>query len=151
MNTTLKTILFGAACGASLALVSCVVPAEATVSTTTTERTYEPGYTVSTLPSGYRSEVIGGTDYYYNNGAYYQRRSDQYVVVEAPRKSRYYDEYTRYGNSTYHNHADGSSHKINELPSGYTTVNYQGEPYYRYQDRFYRRQGSGYVVVASPF
>lgn len=148
MNPILKSILLGAGAAASFGLVSCVAPYEGSVSTTTT---YQPGYTVTTLPGGYRTEVISGTNYYYHDGAYYQRRSNGYVVVEAPRTSRYYDEYTRYGNRTYHNHADGSSHVIDELPNGYTTVEYRGEPYYRYQDRFYRRQGSGYIVVASPF
>ena len=113
--------------------------------------TYRPGYTVDTLPGGYRSETIAGTNYYYHNGAYYQRRSNNYVVVEAPRRSRYYDEYTSYGNTTVRNYSDGSSQVIRELPRGYQTVDYRGEPYYRYQDSYYRRQGSGYVTVASPF
>lgn len=152
IETLMKNILITAGLAAGLGLTSCVAPYEpASSSTTTSETTYRPGYTVNTLPGGYRSETISGSNYYYHNGAYYQRRNDNYVVVEAPRRSRYYTEYTQYGNSTVHNHADGSSHVISDLPSGYTTVDYRGEPYYRHQNRYYRRQGSGYVTVASPF
>ena len=145
----MKTILLTVGLGAGLILTSCVVPYD--TAGTTTVRSYSPGYTVNTLPTGYRTEKISGSPYYYHNGAYYQRRNNNYVVVNAPRSSRYYDEYSRYGNQTVHNHRDGSSHVIHELPRGYTTVNYRGEPYYRYQDSYYRRQGNGYVSVRSPF
>lgn len=151
MKTTTKTILLTAGLATVLGLSSCVSPYDTGASTTTSVTTYRPGYTVNSLPSGYRSETIGGTNYYYHNGAYYQRRNNSYAVVQAPRQSRYYNEYTQYGNTTVHNHRDGSSHVINELPSGYSTVEYRGTPYYRYQDNYYRRQGSGYVTVASPF
>lgn len=147
----MKTILITAGLAGAFSLSSCVAPYDSGVTTSTEVTTYRPGYTVNTLPSGYRSESIAGTNYYYHNGAYYQRRSNDYVVVNAPRQSRYYNEYSQYGNTTVHNHADGSSHIITQLPSGYTTVQYQGEPYYRYQDNYYRREGSGYVTVASPF
>ena len=148
----MKAILLTAGLAAGFSLSSCVSPYDTGPRTsTTTTTTYRPGYTTSTLPGGYRSETIGGTSYYYHNGAYYQRRNDSYVVVEAPRRSRYYDEYTTYGNTTVHNHADGSSHVIERLPSGYTTVDYRGQPYYRHQNQYYRRQGSGYVTVANPF
>ncbi|MEP2776197.1 MAG: DUF6515 family protein [Luteolibacter sp.] len=147
MNTTHKPLLLVAGIATSFALSSCVVPYESS----TTVRTYDPGYTVTSLPSGYRTEVISGTNYYYYNGNYYRRDSRGYVVVEAPRRSRYYDEYTRYGNTTVHNHRDGSSHVVDRLPSGYTTVEHRGQRYYRANDRYYRRQGSSYIVVASPF
>jgi hypothetical protein len=149
MKTINNSILLCAVIGAGLGLSSCVAPYEGYTSTSVT--TYRPGYTVQTLPSGYRAEVIAGTNYYYHNGAYFQRRNNNYVVVEAPRSSRYYEEYTRYRGRTYHNHPDGSAHVITQLPRGYTTVEYRGTPYYRYQDRYYRRQGSGYVVVPNPF
>jgi len=151
MKITTKTIILTVGLGTGLSLSSCVSPYDSPTTTTTSTTSYSPGYSVNTLPSGYRSESISGNDYYYHNGAYYQRRSNNYVVVSAPRTSRYYDEYTRYGNQTVHNHPDGSSHVINDLPRGYTTVDYRGTPYYRYQDSYYRRQGSGYVTVASPF
>lgn len=150
MKNSSKAILLTAGIGAGLGLASCVAPyGEPT--TTTSFGTYRPGYTVRALPSGYRTENISGDPYYYHNGAYYQRQNGRYVVVKAPRSSRYYDEYTRHGNRTVHNHPDGSSHVIDELPRGYTTVDYKGEPYYRHQDRYYRRQGSGFVIARSPF
>lgn len=151
MNTITKTILLTAGLAGGLSLSSCVAPYDSGVSSSTQVTTYRPGYTVNTLPGGYRSERIGDSEYYYHNGAYYQRRSNNYVVVDAPRQSRYYGEYSQYGNRTVHNHRDGSSHVITELPRGYTTVDYRGEPYYRYQDNYYRRQGSGYVTVARPY
>lgn len=149
MKKSAKKTLLAAGLGFGISLSSCVAPYDGV--TTTSVTTYRPGYTVETLPGGYRSEVIAGTNYYYHDGAYFTRRGNSYVVVDAPRRSRYYDEYTRYRGRTYHNHRDGSSHVVSELPRGYTTVTYRGEPYYRYNDRYYRRQGSGYVVVASPF
>lgn len=151
MNTISKTILLTAGLAGGLSLSSCIAPYDSGVTTSTETTTYRPGYTTRTLPGGYRTETISGNSYYYHNGAYYQRRADNYVVVDAPRQSRYYGEYTQYGNRTVHNHQDGSSHVITELPRGYTTVDYRGEPYYRYQDSYYRRQGSGYVTVANPF
>lgn len=152
MKILSNTILLTAGLAAGLGLTSCVVPYDNGMQTSSVTRTtYRPGYSVNNLPYGYRSENISGSDYYYHNGAYYQRRNDNYVVVDAPRSSRYYNEYTTYGNQTIHNHRDGSSHVISRLPNGYTTVNYRGVPYYRYQDSYYRRQGSGYVSVANPF
>jgi len=147
----MKTILITAGLAGGLTLSSCVAPYDSGVTTASRVTTYSPGYSTNTLPGGYRSEMIAGTNYYYHNGAYYQRRANNYVVVDAPRRSRYYDEYTNYGNRTVHNHRDGSSHVIDRLPNGYSTVDYRGEPYYRYQDRYYRREGSGYITVASPF
>lgn len=147
MKTEMKTILAMALLGAGLTLSSCVSPYEGPSSVTT----YRTGYRVNSLPSNHRTETIAGTNYYYHDGAYFQRRDNSYVVVDAPRRSRYYDEYSRYGNQTVRNYSDGRSRVITDLPSGYTTVDYGGEPYYRYQDNYYRRQGSGYVTVANPF
>ena len=151
MKTITKRILLTVGLAGGLVLSSCVSPYDTGVTTSTEVTTYRPGYTTRTLPGGYRSETIAGSNYYYHNGAYYQRRADNYVVVQAPRRSQYYNEYTQYGNRTVINRADGSTQVINRLPSGYTTVDYQGEPYYRHQNSYYRRQGSGYVTVASPF
>lgn len=151
MNHPTKNILFSVSLIAGLTLTSCISPYDTPTTTQTTVTTTRPGYTLDALPSGYRTESISGSDYYYHNGAYYQRRSNQYVVVDAPRSSRYYDEYTRYGNQTVHNHADGSSHVINDLPRGYQTMDYRGTPYYRSQNTYYRRQGNGYITVANPF
>ena len=101
MNLPTKRILLTAGFGLGLSLTSCVAPYEGETRTSVT--TYRPGYTVNTLPGGYRTEVIDGTDYYYTNGNYYRRRGSNYVVVDAPRRSRYYEEYTRFGNRTYRN------------------------------------------------
>lgn len=144
-----RPLIVASALAIGLSLSSCVSPYDTT--TTTSVRTYRPGYTVDRLPGNYRTEVISGTNYYYNDGAYYQRRNGRYVVVDAPRRSRYYDEYTRYGNKTVHHHRDGSSHVVSRLPKGYSTVQYRGEPYYRHRDRYYQRRGNGYVVVSNPF
>jgi hypothetical protein len=46
--------------------------------------TYNPGYVVRTLPSGYQTRVVSGTTYYTSNGTYYRPHSGGYVVVEAP-------------------------------------------------------------------
>jgi len=152
MKNLNMTLLFSAALGASLSLsvLSCSSVAPAPKVTTTTQTTYRKGTLVRTLPTGYRSEVISGRDYYYDDGAYYQRSGNGYVVVDAPRSSRYFDEYTRSGNSTYHNHVDGTSHRVRELPAGYTTINRGGEPYYRHQNQYYQRQGDQYITVAEP-
>ncbi len=116
-----NSILLAVGVAASLGLVSCAAPHHGFV---VTEKRHEPGYTVTTLPSGCRSEVIAGTRYYYCNGAYYNRRSNGYVVVEAPRRSRYHDEYTRYGNNAYHNYPDGNPPVDRKPPRGYTTFHY---------------------------
>lgn len=151
MKNISKSILLSAAAVAGFGLSSCVAPYDTGVATTSTTTTYSPGYTVTSLPSGYRSETIDGSNYYYHNGAYYRSQSNKYVVVDAPRRSRYYNEYSQYGTSTVRNNRDGSSSVITTLPSGYQTVDYRGTPYYRAQDTYYRRQGNGYITVANPF
>ncbi len=79
-----------------LSLASCVYPYDdGRYGSTSTITTHQPGYRLDSLPSGYRSENLGGSTYYYHNGAYYQRHSGGYVVAEAPRRSRYYEEYSR--------------------------------------------------------
>lgn len=62
----------------------------------TTYTTYQPGHRTTSLPQGYRSENISGRNYYYHNGAYYLKNSGGYIVTEAPRESRYYNEYSRH-------------------------------------------------------
>lgn len=154
MKKSNKTLLASATLGLSLPLliISCssVSPVPRPTVTTTTQTTYRTGSLVGSLPTGYRSESISGRDYYYNKGSYFQKRGSGYIVVDAPRSSRYYDEYTRVGGRTYHNHSDGSSHVINELPKGYTTIKRGGQPYYRYQNQYYQRQGNRYITVAEP-
>ena len=149
MKPTTRKILLTTGLGLGMSLSSCVAPYDGV--TTTSVTTYRPGYTVRTLPGGYRTEVISGTNYYYYNGNYFRRRGSDYVVVDAPRRSRYYQEQSRHRGRTHNDRYDGSTRVVRELPRGYTTVTHRGEPYYRHNERYYRRQGSGYVVVASPF
>jgi hypothetical protein len=78
-----------------IGLSSCMYPYEPYGERSVTITRYSPGYTVSSLPGGYYSETIMGRTYYYYDGHYYQRGSVGYVVVDAPRGSRYYDDYVR--------------------------------------------------------
>lgn len=120
--------------------------------------TYRTGYEVRSLPSGYRTEVIGGTRYYNHNGTYYRPRSGRYVVVESPRSSR--DGYSRsdgyrrsdgYSRSDRYDPRGGQVTVIRELPRGYRTVTHRGTRYYQADNTYYQQQGSGYVAVRSPF
>ena len=78
-------------------MVSCVAPSDAYYDAygTTTAR-YLPRHTVHGLPKGYHTEKIGDVTYYYDNGEYFRPHGARYVVVEAPRSSRYYDDYRRH-------------------------------------------------------
>jgi len=147
-KTTHKPLLLGLL-GVAVAILfsSCVDPyvqnqgyAQQTVTT------YRTGYEVQSLPSGYRTEVIGGTQYYQHDGTYYRPRSGRYVVVEAPRSSR--DGYSR---SDRYDNRGGQTTVIRELPSGYRTVTHRGTRYYQANDNYYQQQGTGYVIVRSPF
>jgi len=127
-------------------LSSCVTPYDSYHGASVTTTSYhQPGYRINTLPSGYRSEVISGSNYYYHNGAYYRRDSSGYVVVNAPRTSRYYTDYNRHRGQRH-----DSVRTLNRLPSGYQTVNHGGTQYYTVGDTFYQRQGRGYTVVSRP-
>ena len=140
-------------------LSSCVSPYDSYGGASVTTTSYhQPGYRINSLPRGHRSEVISGSNYYYHDGAYYRRDSSGYVVVEAPRSSRYYSEYNRHrGSGNYRtsgNHR-GQRHDsvrtINRLPTGYRTVNHGGTRYYTTGDTYYQRQGSSYIVVSRPY
>jgi len=133
-------------------LSSCVVPHDSHVGTSITTTSYQPGYRINSLPSGYRSEVISGSNYYYHNGSYYRRQSNGYVVVDAPRTSRYYTEYDRHRTSgSYRDQRTDNVRVITRLPSGYRVVNHGGSQYYQSGENYYRRQGSGYIVVSRPY
>lgn len=139
-------------------LSSCVVPYDSPGTTSVTTTSYQPGYRINSLPRGYRSEVISGNEYYYYNGAYYRRESNGYVVVDAPRTSRYYTEYDSYrgrGNQhssdNYRGQPNDSVSVVTRLPSGYRIVNHGGNEYYQSGENYYRRQGSGYIVVSRPY
>jgi hypothetical protein len=96
--------------------------------------TYSAGYEVRSLPPGYRTEVIGGTQYYNSNGTYYRPRSGRYVVVEAP-----------HGYSRTPQRQEAGV--LRELPRGYRVVNHRGVRYYQVHDTYYERRGSNYVQV----
>lgn len=137
---------------------SCVVPYDSNGPTSLTTTYYQPGYRINSLPSGYRSEVISGSNYYYHNGAYYRHESNGYVVVEAPRTSRYYTEYDRQrasggdrSPSNYRDQRHDGTSVITRLPSGYRVVNRGGSEYYQSGDNYYRRQGNGYILVNRPY
>lgn len=165
MKTPHTPLLLAAGLLVGLGLPSCVDtygaygPGPSTSSTTVTS--YEPGYELSALPSGYRTERISGTTYYYHDGAYYRPRDNGYVVVDAPRTSRYYSDYDDYRRRTVtrrttRGYDDGSSvvserRIVTRLPSGYRTMTHRGVQYYQAGDSYYQRQGDGYVIVSRPY
>jgi hypothetical protein len=116
---------------------------------------YQPGYNITSLPSGYRRETISGRDYYYHNGAYYQRNTNGYVVTEAPRSSLYYTEYSRYRQSpqpgsrtTYTTYQPG--YTTTSLPQGYRSETISGRNYYYHNGAYYQRGSNGYIVTEAP-
>lgn len=124
---------------------------------------YRPGYRVNALPGGYRSEIISGNTYYYHDGHYYRPSSGGYIIVDAPRTSRYYDDYGRRHQSrqTYRRSDRHSSSNqdqtyerevtLTRLPRGYREVTHRGTRYYQVDDRFYQRQNNTYVMVQRPY
>jgi hypothetical protein len=140
-----------------MGLASCVAPYDSYGETSVTS--YRPGYTVSSLPGDYRTETISGNTYYYHDGYYYRPDSDGYVVVDAPRSSRYYDDYSRRHQTSRdyqesYNRNDQRYDRgefVTRLPDGYREINYRGDTYYRAGDRYYSRQGGRYVIVSSPY
>jgi hypothetical protein len=145
-----------------MSLASCVVPYDSHGGGSVSVTRYSPGYRINSLPGGYRSENISGSTYYYHDGYYYRPGSGGYVVVDAPRTSRYYDDYSR-RHQTYQSGRDyqGSSDRhdgrydrgevITRLPEGYRVVNHRGETYYQTGDRYYRRQGETYIIASRPY
>lgn len=152
---------FSALTAAFLAVgaASCVAPYDSPGGAVITS-SYRPGYTVTSLPGGYRSEMISGRNYYYHNGSYYRQGSSGYVIVEAPRNSRYRDDYTRRQqpyqpsrNNQSSNRDDprnGRGETINRLPEGYRVTNHRGNTYYQAGNQYYRRQGDSYRLTAKP-
>jgi len=164
MKTKSLSILIASGLTVGL-LSSCAGPYDSYGATSVATTTHhQPGYRIDSLPSGYRSEVISGSDYYYHNGAYYRRESSGYVVVEAPSTSRYYTDYNRHRGSGNHpsaRHRQGQRHDsvrthdsvrvIQTLPPGYRVVNHGGTRYYNSGGSYYQRQGTGYIVVNQPY
>lgn len=123
---------------------------------TTVTTTYRTGYEVTSLPSGYRTEIIEGTPYYVYNHTYYRPRSGRYVVVEAPRGYR--DRYTEVRRDTRYDNRYNEpydrrieSRVVTQLPSGYRTVVRDGVRYYQVRDTYYQQRGNGYVIVSPPY
>jgi hypothetical protein len=145
-----------------MGLASCLLPYDSQDGGSVSVTRYSPGYRVNSLPGGYRSENISGSTYYYYNGYYYRPVSGGYVVVDAPRTSRYYDDYSRrqrtyQTNREYqespkrHDGRYDRSEVITRLPKGYRVINHRGNEYYQVGDRYYRRQNDTYVIVSSPY
>ena len=164
-----------------LSVTSCVVPYDSNNGGSSVSVTrYSPGYRVTSLPGGYRSEIISGSTYYYHDGYYYRRGDSGYVVVDAPRRSRYYDDYGRYqqtyqpsrdyrdssNNRDYRNSPNNREYResynrndsgydrtqvITRLPSGYRELNHRGSTYYQAGDQYYRRQGDSYIITTRPY
>lgn len=142
MNTSilkLPAVACLALASASL-LSSCVDPYYAGGAPSQYGGPYQSGYSVRTLPPGYRTERYGNSDYYYSGSNYYQRRANGYVVVEAPRQ------HSPNYSSGYHDH-DGM---ITRLPPGARTINHSTGRYYQSGNVYYQQRGNGYTVVQFP-
>jgi hypothetical protein len=101
---------------------------------------YQSGYSVRTLPPGYRTERYGNSDYYYSGSNYYQRRANGYVVVDAPRQH----------SSNYPSGYRDQGGMISRLPPGSRTIDHRTGRYYQSGNVYYQQRGSGYVVVQFP-
>lgn len=162
-----STILLSlVAAGTGAVLTSCVDPYYGGSTTATVTTTHRPGYVVQTLPSGYRTEVIGGTNYYYHDNVYYRPQGRSYVVVDSPRHSgggrdrdwdgnrgrdRDRDWDRDRGDHRGHDHGSREVTVIRELPRGYKVVTRNGQRYYHSGDVYYQSRANGYVVVQNPF
>ncbi|MFD2257968.1 DUF6515 family protein [Luteolibacter algae] len=165
MKKTYSSLLLAGGLIAGLTLSSCVAPYDTYGSS---HVTYTNGHRINSLPHGYRTEIVSGRTYYYHNGHYYRPQSGGYVVVDAPSRSRYYDDYRNYRNRDRHDdrrddrrydrrddHRDRDhrtgTRVITTLPNGYRVTNHGGTQYYHHNDQYYRREGNGYISVNRPF
>jgi hypothetical protein len=136
-----RSLLLGSfALAVGILLPSCVDPYAQGPGPQHSVTAYRAGYEVRTLPPGYRTEVIDGSNYYNYNGTYYRPHSGRYVVVEAPRRHDSYG--SRYDRRDGHRDV-----VITQLPRGYRTVQRRGVRYYQVNNTYYQQRGSGYVVV----
>ena len=152
-------ILSLAAAGGALALSSCVDPYYTGVTASTT--TYQPGYRVTSLPRGYTTVTVSGTNYYRHNDTYYRPRGGGYVVVDRPQGIRgpngdrdrdgIRNRYDRRDDRRGYNRGGYGSNYVEVLPRGYRTVTHRGTRYYQVGDRYYQPRNGGYVIVGSPF
>ncbi|GBC64105.1 SH3 domain-containing protein [Desulfonema ishimotonii] len=89
---------------------------------------HRPGHRVARLPHGCRHLAIGAALYFFSAGIFYQHaRSSGYVVVRAPVGA-----------------------VVSALPPGVILVKRGARVYYEYNDAWYRRVPSGYLVVETP-
>jgi hypothetical protein len=158
-----RAILVASGVAICMGLASCVYPFDDQAGGGATYTMYQSGYRLQSLPYGYRSETISGNPYYYDNGNYYRRDSSGYVVVEAPRDSRYYDDYRRVRQNREVNSSRNQQiydrnnpqvrhgEVITRLPSGHRVVTHRGQNYYQVNDRYYIQDRAGYVRVANPY
>lgn len=139
-NRMTKQLLILASLVTTAALPSCVDPYSQAPHHRRgpADTVYRSGYEVRTLPQGYRTEVINGTRYYSHDGTYYRSHSGRYVVVERPNYHR--------PSTVYHRETI-----LRTLPPGYRSINRGGIRYYQYRENFYRRSGSGYIIVDRPY
>jgi hypothetical protein len=94
---------------------------------------YATGEVITTLPSGYRTVTVAGTQYYSYGNSYYRPHGSGYVLVDSPYATT------------------GSMSVIHTLPSGYRVVTHHGERYYQSGGSYYQARSGGYVVVPNPF
>ncbi len=146
-----------------LGLSSCYFPHDGQVGRHSNYTPYQSGYRMQTLPAGYRSETLSGTRYYYDNGNYYRGDSNGYVIVDAPRGSRYHQDYQRVRQGREVNSRSNQriydrnnpevryGEVITRLPSRHRVVNHRGQRYYQAGDRYYTRDQRGYTLVRNPY
>jgi hypothetical protein len=156
MRRYMKPMLLASTAAITMCLSSCVIPYDSPGYSNNSYSGYQNGYRVSALPSGYRSESISGNTYYYHDGYYYRRDSNGYIVTDAPRTSRYYTDYDRMRQSRYSTQSSNRQiydrrESVLQLPSGYRTVEYRGQQYYKYGDRYYVRESGRYYIAARPY
>lgn len=116
---------------------------------------YRPGYRLTKLPPGYRTETIGGSRYYTHNGTYYRSEGRGYVAVDPPRRPSYggpdRDRDRDRDRPSYGRPPGRNDGYIDRLPPGYHTEQRGKDRYYRVGGTYYKQQGRGYQVVQRPF
>ncbi len=139
------TLILTATTVAAFSLTACVTERivetnpVGTTSSSTTVTTYEPGYTTTSLPTGYTTRTVSGSQYYVVGDTYYTRSPSGYTVVASPdvTTSAVVD-------------PRGSGY-VSTLPPGYTTRTYRGSDYYYSGGNYYRKDPRGYVSVPAPY
>lgn len=113
---------------------------------------YDPGYTVTTLPSGYVTETVGGVRYYRANNVYYKSAGGRYTVVPSPYGGRTYgaQSFSDRGSRASRDHSSRGTAVMRRLPRGASVQIISGTRYYVHDGVYYRPQGSGYIIVDRP-